>query len=179
MVVMIGKTDNGKIVPINWVDDTERWVVIPGTRNERTRSRTKELCFRKKNCYFASNVPKSIFDFIYRAVRQLDLGDRTLIFARGTVRVSKKLSRNAVSIQELDWGVGTLVTIPRILPYRELVTLTIDNTEHTLRLMELVVLQGLLRIACPRKTAGFYSTEAVLILARGWSRLDGNGIRRL
>ncbi len=166
------KTSDLKIIPINWIDETERWIIVPGTIQEKYRRRTKEIIFSKNKCSFATGVPESIIDFIYRAVKQLHLTDAPLIFSRGTVRTSRGLVRNAVSIHKLDWGVGTLVTIPRILKYREEITLQIENTEYSLRLMELVVLHGLLRIAYPGRGAHFFSSMAARILAKGWSQLD-------
>ena len=160
-----------KIVPINWVDETERWIIVPGTNKEHNRRRIKEVSFSKNKCYFAAGVPKSIIDFIYRSVKQLDLTNRTLIFSRGTVRSSKGLMKHAVSIYQLDWGVGILITIPRILNYREEITVTIKNTEYSLKLMELVVLHGLLQIAYPHKDEKFYSVKTSLILAKGWRQL--------
>jgi hypothetical protein len=59
------------------------------------------------------------------------------------------------------------------LKYREEITLQIENTEYSLRLMELVVLHGLLRIAYPGREAHFISSMAARILAKGWSQLDG------
>jgi hypothetical protein len=157
-----------KIVPINWIDEAERWIVVPGNPRGKHRRRTREIIYAKNRCFFTTGVPKNLIDFVYRSVRQLNLSDQTLIFSRGTVRTSKGLVRNAVSIRDLDWGVGLLITIPRILKYREMITRTVDSTDFSLRLMELVVLHGLLQIAYPRKRATFYSNNAVLIIAKGW-----------
>ncbi len=161
-----------KIVPINWIDETERWIVVPGTPNDKHRFRTKEIIFSKNRCYFTTGIPKKLIDFIYRSVRQLNLSDRTLIFSRGTVRTSKGVVGNAVSIRELDWGVGLFITIPRVLKYRDMITRTIDNSDYSLRIMELVVLHGLLQIAFPHKKADYYSHRAILILVKGWSRVS-------
>ena len=161
-----------KIVPINWVDDAERWVLVPGHAGRGKVRRTKEIRFVKARCHFSYDVPKSIIDFTYRAVRKLGLSERTLIISRGTVRNSRGIVKNAASIQELAWGVGTLVTIPRVLKYGEKVQIPIDGVLHSFRLMELVVLHGLLRIAYPRKKAAFYTKMPARILAEGWSVLD-------
>jgi hypothetical protein len=168
------KYNNGeqKVIPINWIDESDRWIVVPGTVLEKRRRRIKEVPFSKNNCSFATGVPRSIFDFIYRCVKQLKLTDRRLFFSRGMVRTSKKIYKNAVAIRELDWGVGTLIIIPRLLKYREKISLHIENTEYSFRLMEVVVLHGLLQIACPGKDAEYYSTMAALILARGWNQLE-------
>jgi hypothetical protein len=164
--------DHLKITPINWIDEIEGWILVPGTVKELNKRKLKEIIFKKKNCYFASGVPKSIIDFTYRAVSQLKLKEKILIFSRGMVRNSRKVMKNAVSICELEWGVGTLVTIPRNLGYREKILFYMGDTEYSLRLMELVVLHGLLQIAYPGKNAKFYSTMATLIIAKGWRHLD-------
>ena len=161
-----------KIVPINWVDDAERWVLVPGNASRGNIRRTKEIRFVKGRCHFSYDVPKSIIDFTYRAVKKLGLYEQTLVFSRGTIRNSRGIVKNAVSIHELAWGVGTLVTIPRVLKYREQVQIPIDGVFHRFRLMELVVLNGLLQITYPRKKPVFYSEMTACILAVGWSVLD-------
>ena len=161
-----------KIVPINWVDDAERWVLVPGHTGRGMMRRTKEIRFVKGRCHFSYDVPKSIIDFTYRAVKKLGLYEQTLVFSRGTVRNSRGIVKNTVSIHELAWGVGTLITIPCVLKYGEQVQIPIDGVLYRFRLMELVVLHGLLRIAYPRKKAAFYTEMPARILAVGWSVLD-------
>jgi len=163
---------NSKIVPINWIDDEERWILVPGTVRKAHRTRTKEIIYTKGRCSFTMGVPKSIIDFIYRSVKQLKLTDRPLIFSRGTVRTSRGVVKNEVSIRELDWGVGTLITIPRVLKYGEMITLSLLSISYSVRLMELVVLHGLLQIAFPRKKTTFYYNLAARILTKGWGQLD-------
>ena len=162
------------VVSINWLDESERWLVVPGTVLEKRKKRIKEINFEKSACLFASGVPKSIIDFIYRSVKKLGLSnsENRLIFSRGMVRAGKYKKKYAVSARELDWGVGTLILIPRILKYRETVRLSVDGKIHTLRMMELVVLGALLKIAFPGKTAEYYSNMAALIIAEGWKSLD-------
>lgn len=160
-----------KVVPINWIDDIDRWIVVPGTRLEGRRRRIKEVPLLKNKCFFAGDMPRGIIDFIYRAVVRLGLGDRTLFFSRGTVRSSKALIKYNVGIRELDWGVGLLVTIPRLLKCREEKTVRIEDRDYSLNVMETVVLHGLLRIAYPEKNASFHFAMAALILARGWGKL--------
>jgi hypothetical protein len=161
-----------KIVPINWIDDAERWVLVPAHAGRSGRRRTKEIRYVKDRCYFSYDVPKSIIDFTYRAVRKLNLGERTLIFSRGTVRSARGIVKNAVSIRELAWGVGTLVTIPRVLKYGEHVQISFDGAPERFRLMELVLLHGLLRIAFPGKKPSFYRETSSRILVQGWRALD-------
>ncbi len=161
-----------KIVPINRVDDIDRWIVVPGTSLEGKKHRIKEVPRGRNKCQFAAGVPKSINDFIYRSVMQLRLTDRKLIFSRGVVRSRNLKVKHAVSIRELDWDVGTLITIPRVLKYREMIALNIDGRNYTLRLMELVVLHGLLQVARPGKGREYYANLAALLLARGFKHLD-------
>jgi hypothetical protein len=162
-----------KIVPIDWIDDEERWVLVPGTLRQPRRILTKRIVYRKENCLFAVGVPKSVIDFIYRSVRQLGLSDRTLIFSRGVVRNTAGPLKYGVSIRELDWGVGTLITIPRILKYGEHIVLPSGAAGHRVRRMELVVLIGLLKLAFPDRTSKDHSIMAALILIRGWNQLHG------
>lgn len=161
-----------KIIPINRVDEQDRWIVVPGTSLEGKKRRIKEVPLIRNRCQFATGVPKSINDFIYRCVVQLRLGDHKLIFSRGVVRSRNLKVKHAVSIRELEWDVGTLITIPRVLKYREMITLNIEGIDHTLRLMELVVLHGLLQVARPGKGRDYYSAAAALVLARGFKFLD-------
>ncbi len=166
------KKKDPKVIPINQVEERDRWIVVPGTSLEGNRRRIKEVPRGRNQCNFAAGVPKSINDFIYRTVMQLGLTDRKLIFSRGVVRSRHLKVKHAVSIKELDWDVGTLITIPRILKYGEYITLVIEGSEHTLRLMELVVLHGLLQLAYPKKNAEYYAAMAALVLARGFKHLD-------
>jgi hypothetical protein len=159
-----------KIIPLNWIDDTERWIVIPGTIKEGRRRRIKELFLRKNNCFFARGVPRSIIDFTYRSVKKLGLTEKTIFFTRGTVRIKKGVVRNSVMVRELDWDVGTLITIPAKMRYRERLILEIQNERSDLRLMEVALLHGLLQIACPKKSSAFYSNMAALVIIRGWSQ---------
>ena len=163
--------DSVKVVPLNWINEIDRWIVVPGTVKEKGRLRIKEINYCKNNCFFAAGVPKSIIDFIYRSVVKLNLKEKKLFFSRGTVRNHRSLLKYSVSIHELDWGVGTLITIPRILKYKEKINYTISRQEYSMRIMELVILQGLLRIAYPENSKSVLKTLAVLILAKGWGEL--------
>ena len=164
--------ETAKVVPLNWVNKVDRWIVVPGTIKENGRLRVKEVPLCKKNCFFASGVPKSIIDFIYRCVVQLDLKDKKLFFSRGTVRNKRSLLKYSVSIHELNWGVGTLITIPRILKYKEKINYIIDKEEFSFRIMELIILQGLLKIVYPEKDKQFHKTMSALILAKGWGQIE-------
>lgn len=166
------RTTLQQVVPINWTEESSRWLVIPGTVLENRKKRIKEVKYEKVNCLFAAGVPKSIIAFIYRAVKALNLSETKLIFSRGMVRTKKDKKKYAVSVRELDWNVGTLITIPRLLKYRETITLTIDGAVFSFRLMELVVLRGLLQIARPGEETEYYPVMAALVLARGWKSLE-------
>ena len=160
-----------KIVPINWIDDEERWILVPSNAPHPRRKRTKEIVYVKGNCSFATGVPKSIIDFIYRSVRKLRLTDRPLIFSRATVRNPSGLILKEVSIRELDWGVGTLITIPRALRYRDMTTLCVADTTYTVRLMELAVLSGLIRLALPGRSLRSCADMAARVIVHGWNQL--------
>ena len=73
--------NSAKVVPLNWINEVDRWIVVPGTIKENGRLRIKEVPLCKNNCFFASGVPKSIIDFIYRAVVRLNLKDRNIFFS--------------------------------------------------------------------------------------------------
>lgn len=162
---------NHAVIPLNWVDDTERWIVIPGTIKEGRRRRIKELFLKKNNCFFARGVPKSIIDFTYRSVKKLGLTGQTIFFIRGTVRTRKGVVKNAVMVRELDWDVGTLITIPSGMRYSDKLILEIECEKSELRLMELSLLHGLLQMTFPKKSSAFYSHIAALVIVRGWSHL--------
>ena len=169
-------TNKGKIVPIDWTDESDRWIVVPGTVLENKKRRIKGIAHARNNCHFATGVPKGMYDFIYRAIVKLKMTGRVFIFSRGTVRTARTRLKHSVSVVELDWAVGTLVTIPRILAWRETITLLIGGEEYTLRLMELVVLRGLLALAMPGRNAEYYPAMAALILARGWKEINAGKI---
>jgi hypothetical protein len=156
-----------QVAPLDWVDENERWILTPGAIQAKSRRRLKELSFSKNNCLFAKGVPKSLFDFIYRARHKLNLKDKTLIFTKGVVRNDRSKTKRGVSIRELDWNVGILMTIPSQAKYREFLNFTVGGKARKLRQMELIVLHGLLRIAYPHSRTNL-GTLAVVILAQGW-----------
>ena len=164
--------DNPKIVRIDKVDDSERWVPIPGTKSGHRKPRIKELHKKKGNCYFAVGVSQKLIDFVYRSVMKLKLRDKTLIFSRGTVKRSRKTIFWSVDMVELDWDVGISVIIPRRLSYTKNLRLLIDEEEHFVRMMEIVVLAGLLRISSPDRAGHWYSRMAATVLTKGWKRFD-------
>ncbi|MCP4130165.1 MAG: hypothetical protein GY754_04205 [bacterium] len=169
---MIKNKKNTNVVAINWIDKAERWILVPGYANNKRIRRIKELSKVKENCYFTTGVAKKLIDFIYRSVIKLGLGEITLIFSRGAVKRYNRSVHNAVDICELDWDVGTSLIIPRTLKYGKTIQLLVDNEEHTLRLMEIIVLRGLLQVARPKKSSEWYSAMAATIITKGWSRFE-------
>ena len=168
------KKPEDKIVPINRIDKSERCALVPGFNNKKQVRRLKELSRSRGNCYFAAGVPKGLIDFIYRCVTKLDLREKDLIFSRGQLKKNGVPVFNAVAICELDWDCGISVKIPRMLRYNKNITLTIEEEDHDLRLMELIVLRGLLQIAYPGKKSSWYPDMAALVLAKGWPAFDIN-----
>ncbi len=161
-----------KVVPINWIDESNQYALIPGHNKNKKIRRIKALKNVKGNCYFAHGVSKNLIDFIYRAVIKLELKDKKLLFSRGAVKQKKRSVVNAVGISELDWDVGTSIRIPQKLNYNYRVALLIDKDEHKLRLMEIIVLSCLLHIACPGKSSNWCSDMSASIIANGWGQLD-------
>ena len=160
------------VVPLNWIKKSERWVLVPSYTSRGIRRRLKALIKVKGNCFFTSGVAHQLIDFVYRAVVQLELRDKKLIFSRGSVRRNRRPVINAVDICELDWDVGLSLIIPRTLSYSREIKLLIDNEKHRLRLMEIIVLQGLLRIAFPEKGRKWHSAMAASVIALGWGMLE-------
>lgn len=165
------KKITAKTVPINWIDKTERYILVPRIEKKRVVKKVKRLIKVKGSCYFTLGVPLGLIDFIYRAVVQLDLRSRKLIFSRGAVKVKGGPSSNVVEVFELDWDLGTSIIIPRRRRYDTTMDFTIDGKVHTLRLMEIMVLSGLLRLKFPGKSEIWRSAMAASIIARGWKEL--------
>ena len=160
-----------KTVPINWIDDTEKYILVPRMEKNRVVKKVKRLIKVKGGCYFTQGVSHELIDFIYRAVIQLGLRDRKLIFSRGSVKNRKQPTSNIVEICELDWDLGTSFIIPMKRNYRSAVNFIIDDKEYTLRIMEIMVLSGLLKLLHKDKSEKWRSSMAVLIIALGWGEL--------
>ncbi len=166
------KQTNQKIVPIDWIDESEQFALIPGHINNKKIRRIKELKKAKGNCSFAHGVSKNLIDFIYRAVTRLGLKNKKFLFSRGAVKRNNRSIINAVGISELDWDVGISMRIPRSLNYNHRIRLLVDKEERHLRLMEIIVLSALLHISYPKKNAQWCSNMSASIIAKGWDRLD-------
>lgn len=166
------RKEPGPVVPIDWVDDADRWIVVPGTVLEGRRRRIKELPLRRKNCHFARDLPAGIIPFAVRAVSRLALTDRVLLFARGAVRTQRSNIKYNVAIRELEWGVGTLIILPRRVPYRETKTVWIGDSSYNVNVMEFLVLHALIGLAHPGADASRRLAMTALVLTRGWKSLS-------
>jgi hypothetical protein len=170
------KKSRGKTVPINWIDDTEKYILVPRLERKKLVKKVKRLIKVKGNCYFTLGVPLGLIDFIYRAVVKLGLRDRRLIFSRGAVKVRREPTSNVVEVYELDWDLGTSFIIPRKRKYATMLTFSIDGREHPIRLMEIMVLSALLRLVFPDKSEKWRSTKAAGIIVKGWGEMDKPGL---
>lgn len=168
------KSSDLKIVPINWVDKTERSALIPGHEGSRKIRRLKELKKVKGNCYFTHGISKDLIDFIYRAVTKLDLKDKKLLFSRGAVKKKGRSVLNAVGICELNWDTGISIRIPQKLNYSRTIRILVDNKEYSPSLMEIIVLTGLLHLARPGKNSDWCSNMAASIIVNGWEQINSN-----
>jgi hypothetical protein len=159
------------VVNINRIDKSEQYALIPGYANYKKTRKLKSLLKSKGNCHFSSGISHNLIDFIYRAVVQLKLKDKKLLFSRGAVKIKGRSVLHAAGIRELDWDVGISIRIPNKLNYKSITKINIDNTEFKIRIMEIIVLSALLHIANPEKPSGWCSDTAVSIIAKGWQQL--------
>ncbi len=167
--IMAAKNKEKKIVPINRTEASEQCAIISGYENGRRIPRLKELKKVRGNCYYTSGVSAKIADFAYRAVVQLGLRDKKFLFSRGAVKRNNRPIITSCRITELDWDVGTEITIPNKLNYERKIELMVDGEKHSIRLMEIIVLTALLRIACPHKSDRFFSEKSAAVIAKGWA----------
>jgi hypothetical protein len=166
------KRSASKIVPINRIGDTEKYILVPRMERKRVVKKVKRLIKVKGECYFTLGVPVSLIDFIYRAVVKLGLRDRRLIFSRGSVKINNRPTSNVVEVLELDWDLGTSMIIPMKRKYATKLDFNIGGSRHTVRLMEIMVLSGLLKLIYRDKSEKWRSAKAVTIIARGWGVMD-------
>lgn len=164
--------NNPKIVHLNHIDKSNMAAIVPGYISKKKTRKLKELPKTKGNCLFTSGISHGLIDFIYRAVVQLKLKNKKLIFSRGAVKINNMSVLHATATRELDWDVGMSIRIPYKLHYNNTVKMNIDNTEYKLRVMEIIVLSTLLHIAYPAKKIKWCSDISVLIIARGWKQLE-------
>lgn len=165
-----------KVVSINWVNPTERYVVVPrnvtGNAKSRFRKVIKPLKKKKGNCYFTCTMPHALIQFVYRCAKKLDLQKKVLIFSRGSIRKKNRPVQHAISITHLDWDVGVSFIVPLRLRYDKLVTVEIEAREYVVRLMELAILGALLSVAFPSLSRTRCNDLAIIILVKGWKHLE-------
>lgn len=166
------KTGTAKVVPINRVDDTEKYILVPRLERKRVVKKVKRLVRVKGKCYFTLGVPVSLIDFIYRAVVKLGLRDRKLIFSRGSVKINGRPTANVVEVFELDWDLGTSIIIPMKRAYADTLEFNVNGAARRLRLMEIMVLSGLLKLVYKDKSEKWRSARAAAIMALGWEVLN-------
>lgn len=169
------KKHSSKTIPINWIGDTEKYILVPRLERKRVVKKVKRLIKVKGGCYFTQGVPLKLIDFIYRAVVKLGLRDRKLIFSRGAVKVKGRPTSNVVDVYELDWDLGTSFIIPLKRSYNDMLNFIINGKTHSLRIMEIMVLSGLLRLVHAGKSEKWRSAMAAAIIAGGWAELQKQG----
>ncbi len=162
----------GRTVSITWIDDTEKYILVPRLVRNRVLKKMKRLIKVKGKCFFTQGVSHGLIDFIYRAVIRLGLRDRKFVFSRGAVKTGGRPTSNMVEVLELDWDLGTSIIIPLKRNYNDRLDFTIDGKKHSLRLMEIMTLSGLLRLTHPDKSELWRSARAASIIALGWGELD-------
>lgn len=159
------------IIPLQHVDNNERWIVLPKPPTGKRPMKMRTLKLKRGNCFFDSSVPKGLIAFIFRCVVHLGIQKRPVSVVRGSVRRKGRAVLHAASMKELPWGCGTLIVIPRRLRYRDTMTLLIDGREYDVRIMENIVLQALLRLGRPGMRREWYPDAAAVVLTVGWKHL--------
>lgn len=160
-----------KIIPLDWIDDSSQYALIPGHENLKKIRRIKSMSRAKGNCYFTRGISKGLIDFIYRAVTKLGLKETKFLFSRGSVKKNGRPVNNAVGIYRLEWDVGISIRIPQRLNYNHTIRLRVAKKNYDLRLMEIIVLTAILHFAYPSKSGDWCSDMAASVIALGWNRL--------
>lgn len=166
-------TAKATIIPINWIDRTERFAVIRGYDRRRRKPLLKEFYRNKGSCHFTRGVPTGLIDFSYRAVIKLGLKGKRFFFSRGAVKRNGISLVHTVALQQLDWDAGISVIIPQKLRYSHRFSLSINGTVHDLRVMEIAVLMALLSLKAGKRSKQWYADMAASVIAAGWRCLDG------
>ncbi len=161
-----------KTVPINWIGDTEKYILVPRLERKRVVKKVKRLIKVKGACYFTQGVPYKLIDFIYRAVIKLGLRERKLIFSRGVVKARGRPTSNSVDVYELDWDLGTSIIIPLKRRYDSMQNFTVAGRTYPVRLIEIMVLSGLLRLVHGGKSENWRSAKAAAIITLGWGEME-------
>jgi hypothetical protein len=161
-----------KTVPIDWIGDTEKYILVPRLERKRVVKKVKRLIKVKGACYFTQGVPYRLIDFIYRAVVKLGLRDRKFIFSRGSVRIKGRPTSNIVDVYELDWDLGTSIIIPLKRRFDSVGNFTVAGRKYPVRLIEIMVLSGLLRLVYGNRSENWRSAKAAAIITRGWGEME-------
>jgi hypothetical protein len=159
------------IIPINKINKSDDYALVPGYHHKKKVRKLKEFKRSKGKCIFTNGISKSLMDFIYRAVLQLKLKEKRLIFSRGAVKINDESVLYAAGIRELDWDAGISIRIPQKLNQNKRIKLNIDDKEYELNLQEIVVLSALLKIAYPPKSPKWYTDTAIMVIVKGWKYL--------
>lgn len=168
------------VVSIDWREKCDHWGLIPaGRETNGAKRRFRAFTIRKGNCAFTRDVPRGMIEFIYRATVRLVLRKNSLAFMRGTVRRGGITLSAAVSVRELEWGMGSAVVIPRALRFSEHITLTVDGKRADVRVMELIVLKALLHLARPGRKPDWYAALAASVMVCGWKSLERTDMPRV
>ncbi|MBP6290378.1 MAG: hypothetical protein KA407_01925 [Spirochaetes bacterium] len=160
------------IIPLNKVEKTERYIVVPRLIKGKVQKVVKPLKKIKGNCLFTCNMPHALIDFIYRSVKKLHLQDNKYIFSRGNVYINNKVVHNAVSTVTLEWDLGTSFIIPLRLQFNTFVTIEVDNKDYSVRLMELAILIALMAQAYPSLPRSSHVSNAQRVLTLGWKSIE-------
>ncbi len=174
----MGKFNN--VIDFDWIEKLNRWILVPSCGKSGRYRRIKYLDRIKNSSCFAYEIQKTLLLFIYRAVIQLKLQNRKIIFMRAVVK--NKYGMNTINygeVHELDWDVGTLVVLPRSLRLKDIIKLTVDTKQYEICRLELLVIHCLLQIAFPDKPAKWYANMAAQIIALGFKELDANILRNI
>lgn len=166
--IMAVKDTSPRVIPLNRIKDSRQCAIISGYESGERIPRLKELKKVRGNCYFTAGVSRELMDFAYRAVIQLGLREKKFLFSRGAVKKKGRSVKNACRVTEMDWDVGIEITIPHRLRYDRKIELVIEGEKQSFRLMELIVLSALMRIAGPGRPVRFYSDMAASVRAKGW-----------
>lgn len=164
-----------RIVPIDAHEKREEWAILP-FRSRRGGGRTiKGFPRARGNCHFAREIPIAMIDFVHRAAVKLGIRRHRIFISRGTVRTRTRRLSSAASLRELPWGAGHSILLPRSLRYTARILVPLDGEEHSLRVMEFVTLQALVKLAFPQRSAPDCGGIAARVLAKGWKTLDQAG----
>ncbi|HQL81148.1 MAG TPA: hypothetical protein PK307_03030 [Spirochaetota bacterium] len=76
-----------------------------------------------------------------------------------------------MDVYELDWDLGTSIIIPLKRRYDSIQNFTVAGRTYPVRLIEIMVLSGLLRLVHGDKSENWRSAKAAAIITRGWGEM--------